>query len=172
MTGPSRWCHSAPSGSLRDAPPHRVGPDGWPQLRALWRPCGQGQTLRPRALSCSVATQALLEIFLERVARIDRRINAVVVRDVARARARTAAADEALRRGELWGPLHGLPVTVAEEMAAAGLPRCCTEGDARGLAVAGLQDPASCVAVARLEAAGAIVFGKTHCGGGEREGRL
>lgn len=119
-----------------------------------------------------MATQALLEIFLERVARIDRRINAVVVRDVARARARTAAADEALRRGELWGPLHGLPVTVAEEMAAAGLPRCCTEGDARGLAVAGLQDPASCVAVARLEAAGAIVFGKTHCGGGEREGRL
>tara|TARA_B100000780_G_C20893343_1_gene355529 strand:+ start:254 stop:613 length:360 start_codon:yes stop_codon:yes gene_type:complete len=119
-----------------------------------------------------VAPQALLEIFLERVARIDRRLNAVVVRDVARARARAAAADEALHCGELWGPLHGLPVTVAEEMAAAGLPRCCTKGDARGMAVAGLQDPASCVAVARLEAAGAIVFGKTHCGGGEKEGHL
>ena len=103
---------------------------------------------------------------------VDRRLNAVVVRDVARARAHAAAADEARRRGELWGPLHGLPVTVAEEMAAAGLPRCCTKGDARGMAVAGLQDPASCVAVARLEAAGAIVFGKTHCGGGEKEGRL
>ena len=61
---------------------------------------------------------------------------------------------------------------VSEEMAVAGLARCCTKGDAREMAVAGLQEQASCVAVTRLEAAGAIVFGQTHCGGGEKEGRL
>ena len=67
-----------------------------------------------------VAPQALLEIFLERVARVDRGLNAVVVREFARARARAVAADEALRRGELWGRLHGLPMIASEEMAVAG----------------------------------------------------
>ena len=75
-----------------------------------------------------ISGAALLEIFLERVAWIDGDqrggINAVVVRDFVRARARAAAADEARQRGELWGPLHGLPVTVSAEMAVAGLPRC------------------------------------------------
>ena len=149
MTVPCWWCHSSPL-RLRaallssNASPHRPGLHG--------RPCGLSEGYQRK----SPTPQALLEIFLERVARVDRGLNAVVVRAFARARARAAAADEALRRGELWGPLHGLPVTVAAEMA-----------------VAGLQGPTSCLAVARLEAAGAVVFGKTNCGGaGEKEGRL
>ena len=99
----------------------------------------------------------LLEIFLERVSRIDCRLNAVVVKDVERARARAALADRALELGVVWGPLHGLPMTVKEEMAVAGLPRCL--GDP---AEAGRVDRESCEAVQRLQAAGAIVFGKTN----------
>ncbi len=34
-------------------------------------------------------------------------VNAIVVHDLDRARARAAKADAALARGELWGPLHG-----------------------------------------------------------------
>ena len=106
--------------------------------------------------SGAISSVALLEIYLERVARIDRRLNAVVVRDFARARARATAADESWQRGELWGPLHGLPITGSQ-----------------GMTVAGLPEPVSCVAVMRLEASGAIIFGLTNCGGGgEVEGRL
>ena len=104
-----------------------------------------------------LSSAALLELFLERVERLDRRLNAVVVRDFERARARAAAADEATRRGEVWGPLHGLPMTVKEEMAIAGLPRCC--GRAEDI---GHVDQESCEAVARLQAAGAVIFGKTN----------
>ena len=108
MTVPCWWCHSSPL-RLRaalcssDASPHRPGLHG--------RPCGlgEGYPRKPPTLRTVEAPQALLEIFLERVARVDRGLNAVVVREFARARARAAAADEALRRGELWGPLHGLP---------------------------------------------------------------
>ena len=155
MTVPCWWCHSSPlrlRAALRssDAFPLRPGLHGRSYGLSEGYP---RKSPTPRTVE---APQALLEIFLERVARVDRGLNAVVVRAFARARARAAAADEALRRGELWGPLHGLPVTVAAEMA-----------------VAGRQGPTSCLAVARLEAAGAIVFGKTNCGGaGEKEGRL
>ena len=54
-----------------------------------------------------------------------------------RARARAAAADEARQRGELWGPLHGLPMTVKEEMAVAGLARCCGRAADAGASRAG-----------------------------------
>ena len=80
--------------------------------------------------SGAISSAALLEIFLARGD--SSRLNAVIVRDSARARARAAAADEAQRRGELWGPLHGLPLTVSEEMAVAGLPRCSDRADGTG----------------------------------------
>ena len=34
--------------------------------------------------------------------------------DMERAMARTKAADEATAKGESWGPLHGLPMTVKD----------------------------------------------------------
>ena len=104
-----------------------------------------------------LSSSELLEIFIERVERIDKQLNAIVVRDFARARARAASADEAQRRGILWGPLHGLPMTVKEEMAVEGLPRCLgREADA------GKVDARTCTAVTRLLDAGAIIFGKTN----------
>ena len=42
--------------------------------------------------------------------------------DVEGARARAKAADEALARGEEWGPLHGLPMTIKESFNLAGSP--------------------------------------------------
>ena len=103
----------------------------------------------------------LLEIFIERVERLDGGLNAVVVRDFERARAKARMADE--RREVLHGPLgalHGLPMTIKEELpdrrvtydrGRPGDPACATS-------VA----TATCEAVARLEAAGAVIFGKTN----------
>jgi amidase len=104
-----------------------------------------------------ISAQALLELYLGRIARHDDAINAVVVHDFDRARERARAADAALAAGELWGPLHGIPMTVKESFDIPGLPTT------RGLEA--LRDNIAtrpAVAVQRLLDAGAIVFGKTN----------
>jgi len=51
----------------------------------------------------------LLDLYIARVEKYDDALNAVVVRDFARARTRARAADRALARRAAWGPLHGVP---------------------------------------------------------------
>jgi amidase len=100
----------------------------------------------------------LLETYLERIERLDRdRVNAVVTVDADRARHAAAAADDARARGEVLGPLHGLPVTVKDAIATEGMR---TTGGAVELAKHVPTEDAP--AVARLKTAGAIVFGKTN----------
>ncbi len=67
-----------------------------------------------------ITAREALEFFLERVARHNPGINAVIALDEERARARADEADAALARGEDWGPLHGVPVTIKDAL--------CTEG--------------------------------------------
>ena len=50
-----------------------------------------------------ISALELLEHYLERVERYNPDLNAVIVLDVERARARAKEADAALARGELWG---------------------------------------------------------------------
>ena len=99
----------------------------------------------------------LLNLHLDRIQRYNNEINAVVALDVDAARARAAEADRALARGEKWGPLHGLPMTVEDVFEVAGMP--ATSGDPK------LKDyipMRNAVAVQRLIDAGAIIFGKTN----------
>src|SRR6185312_10028124 len=99
----------------------------------------------------------LLELYLERIARFNPRINAVVVLDTEVARRRADAADVALAKGESWGPLHGVPMTVKESYDVVGLPT--TWG------LPHLKDRRAerdALAVERLRAAGAVIFGKTN----------
>jgi amidase len=104
-----------------------------------------------------VSALALLELFIGRIARHDGAINAVVVRDFERARERASAADAALAAGRLWGPLHGVPMTVKESFDLPGLPTT------RGLeALRHNIATRPALAVQRLQDAGAIVFGKTN----------
>jgi amidase len=103
----------------------------------------------------SVSSRELLDHYLDRIAASS--LNAVVTLDVARARAEAAAADADLARGVRRGPLHGLPVTVKDAIATAGLR---TTGGSPSLA--SHVPAADAPAVARLRAAGAIVVGKTN----------
>ncbi|MEO0322597.1 MAG: amidase [Myxococcota bacterium] len=103
------------------------------------------------------SSEALLEHLLARIARFDGRINAVVAKAPEAARARAREADGARARGESWGPLHGLPMTVKDAFETPQMP---TTSGARELRDYQATRPAE--AVARLEAAGAIVFGKTN----------
>ena len=77
--------------------------------------------------------------------------------DVQHALERARAADEALARGELWGPLHGLPFTAKDNLDTAGLVTAVGLEERRDFIP---QEDA--VVVARLKAAGAILLAKTN----------
>ena len=64
----------------------------------------------------------LLDLYLARIEKYDGALNAVVVRDFDRARTRARAADRALSKRDVWGPLHGVPMTIKESYDVAGLP--------------------------------------------------
>jgi len=99
----------------------------------------------------------LLDLHLARVKRHDPVVNAVVVRGIEHARKDAKAADRMLRKGEVRGPLHGVPITVKESFDVAGLPTTWGRTDfAKHIAGEDAE------AVKRLRAAGAVVFGKTN----------
>jgi amidase len=104
-----------------------------------------------------ISSRELLEIYLGRIERLNPALNAIVTLDAERALADADAADRAIARGQSRGPLHGLPITVKDCLATAGLR---TTAGARELAD---YVPAhDAVAVGRLRAAGAIILGKTN----------
>ena len=109
--------------------------------------------IRDRKIGCL----ELLDFFLARADKYNPRLNAIIVRQVDKARDRARAADAALARGESWGPLHGVPMTVKESFNIPGLPT--TFGNP---AWRDNLPPASAVLVDRLEGAGAVIFGKTN----------
>ncbi len=104
-----------------------------------------------------VGCEELLRHFLGRVETYNPALNAIVCMDAEGALKRAAAADAALARGENWGPLHGVPITVKEAYDVAGLPT--TWGLERWK---GNIATSSAAAVRRLEDAGAVIFGKTN----------
>lgn len=102
-------------------------------------------------------SRALLEHFLARVDALNPAINAVVVLDRDGARAAADAADAAQARGDALGPLHGVPMTVKESYDLAGTPTTWGIPELRDNLV-----HSDALAIQRLKAAGAVVFGKTN----------
>ena len=99
----------------------------------------------------------LLAFYFDRVDRINPDLNAIIVQIRDEAMARAQAADAALARGESWGPLHGVPMTVKESYDVAGTP---TTWGAPHLADNIAAKDA--LAITRLKNAGAVIFGKTN----------
>src|SRR5882724_2015195 len=104
-----------------------------------------------------VSSREVLDYFLERVAQLDPRINSVVTIDAKRARAEADAADAALARGEVRGPLHGVPITIKDSFQTKGMRT--TSGAPE---LSDLVPHEDAWPVARLREAGAIIFGKTN----------
>ena len=105
-----------------------------------------------------MSSRELLDLYLDRIGTADPALNAVVTLDVEEARRLAGEVDEALARGEAVGPLHGLPMTVKDTLETSGIPT--TAGSP---ALADHVPARDATAVARLKAAGAVVFGKTNC---------
>ena len=99
----------------------------------------------------------LLEFYIERYGRLNPRINAIVATNFDSARKRANEADAALAKGENWGPLHGLPMTIKDNIPVAGMPATY------GMPIAKDFVPSSNADVVEfLLEAGAIIFGKTN----------
>jgi amidase len=104
-----------------------------------------------------VSATDVLAAHLRQCAKHNPRLNAIVTLDENGARQRARAADDALARGEVWGPLHGVPVTIKDCFEVAGLKT--TSGFPPLKDYVPTQDA---TVVARLRAAGAVVMGKTN----------
>jgi amidase len=102
----------------------------------------------------TVGALELLDHFIGRTERLDNRINAVVVRDFDRARARAKALDS---QADKTAPFFGVPTTVKESFDVAGLPTTRGHAELKSRILG-----TSTIAVRRLEAAGAVIFGKTN----------
>lgn len=111
------------------------------------------ELLRSKQLS----SVELTRYFIDRIERYDESLNAIPVRDFDRALTAAAAADAALNRGELLGPLHGLPMTIKESYDIAGLPT--TWGNPEWEDNVAAADSAT---VTRFKDAGAHFMGKTN----------
>jgi amidase len=99
----------------------------------------------------------LLDLYLRRVETHNPKLNAIIATDLEGARKRARAADRALAKGQRWGPLHGVPMTIKESYDVVGLPT--TWG------VPELKDNyprTNALAVDRFLGAGVVLFGKTN----------
>ena len=110
--------------------------------------------------SGAVAAHAVTEAALDRIARLDGRVNAFTDLVAERALARAEAIDAARARGQVPGPLAGVPFAAKNLFDIAGLP---TRAGSR---INRERTPAThdAALIARLEAAGAVLVGALNMG--------
>ena len=114
-------------------------------------------TLAQKIKSSEISSVELLDHYLNRVEKYNPEINAIICDQISKAKARAKEADAALAKGESWGPLHGVPMTVKESYNIAGLPT--TFGIPEMKNNIATEDAVACQ---RLQSAGAIIFAKTN----------
>jgi amidase len=104
-----------------------------------------------------ISSRDLLELYLARIEQYNPRLNAIIAMDVEAARKRARQADAALKKGQVWGPLHGLPMTIKESFDLIGMPTTWGLPELKNH-----RAERNALAVQRYIDAGAIVFGKTN----------
>ena len=104
-----------------------------------------------------ISSVELLDVLISRVELVNPALNAVVCTDLDRAREEAQQADKRLLKGDLLGPLHGIPMTIKDSIDTEGI---ITTGGTIGRKNHVPTEDAS--VVKRLKNAGAIIFGKTN----------
>lgn len=104
-----------------------------------------------------VSSREVVEAHFARIDEVNPRLNAVVRRLDDTALAAAEAADRAVAAGGPLGPLHGVPVTVKENIDLAGTPTTQAV-----VALAEAVAPIDAPLVERVRAAGAIPIGRTN----------
>ncbi len=100
---------------------------------------------------------AVCEAHLDRIKAVEPKISAFNTVTAERALDRARALDARQKAGAPLGPLHGVPVAIKDNMCTAGVPTTASSKILRGYL-----PPYSATVVTRLEAAGAVMVGKTN----------
>ena len=108
--------------------------------------------------SGEVTATALAEAHYARIAAEDGAINSFLALSRERALAQAAKIDGMAAKGEALPVLAGVPVGIKDVLAMQGAP-----ATAGSLILKGYRPPYDATAVARLEAAGAVLLGKLNC---------
>ena len=99
-----------------------------------------------------------VEHYFGRIDQFDGQVNAYLALDRERALAQAAAVDEAAKRGDTLPALAGVPVGIKDVLTVEGMP-----ATAGSRILEHYQPPYTATAVAKLQAAGAIILGKLNC---------
>ncbi|HVN92566.1 MAG TPA: Asp-tRNA(Asn)/Glu-tRNA(Gln) amidotransferase subunit GatA [Terracidiphilus sp.] len=115
------------------------------------------------ALSAEIAagrTKAadLAATYYERIEELNPRLNIYLSLTKERALAQASKIDAMAAKGNPLPPLAGIPVGIKDVLVVQGVP-----STAGSKILQGYRPPYDCTAVARLEAAGAVLLGKTNC---------
>ena len=114
--------------------------------------CDAAQSIRDGAISA----EQLMQACLDRVEAVEPQVQAWAHLDAGYALERARARDDARKRGEPAGPLHGIPVGIKDIIDTADMP---TEDGT--VLHAGRMPVADAALVRALRAAGAVIMGKT-----------
>lgn len=137
---------------------------GIPALDSLADSAGDAEIIKLTASELAAKIQAhelssvqVVWAFVRQIARCNQDLNAIVLLDLDQAVARAHQADMALEKGEIWGVLHGLPVTIKDTYATKGL-----RTTAGAIELKNYVPEKDAVAVNLLRQAGAIILAKTN----------
>ncbi|MDH5732886.1 MAG: amidase [Candidatus Bathyarchaeota archaeon] len=111
------------------------------------------QSIRAKEIS----SEEVVDAYLQRIEEANPQLNAVVQLTADAARAQAREADAALAKGHIRGPLHGVPMTIKDNIETTGV--ICTGGTKGRASYVPKQDA---TVVARMHDAGAIMLGKTN----------
>src|SRR6202161_27155 len=104
-----------------------------------------------------VSSRQAMQACLDQIQKVEGRIHAFISYDAADALAQADAADQAMAHGAAPHPLRGVPIALKDVIAVRGQPLNC------GSKILGkFVSPYSATVVEKLQAAGAIVFGRLN----------
>ena len=113
---------------------------------------------RASVVSGRVSAAALAEQHYDRIAAVDPAIHSYLALTRERAMTQAAKIDAAAKAGDPLGPLAGVPVAIKDVLTMRGVP-----ATAGSLILKDYHPPYDATAVAKLEAAGAVLLGKLNC---------
>ncbi len=113
---------------------------------------------RTAVVSGTTTAVALAESYYQRIAAVDPEVRSYLALTQDRALAQAAAVDAAVKAGDNLGPLAGVPIGIKDVLTLKGAP-----ATAASKILKGYHPPYDATAVAKLEAAGAVMLGKLNC---------
>ncbi len=147
----SAGCQTTPPPKPYQAPPEAPRESGRPYV--FYTAVEMAEAIR----NGEVTSEELVRAHLNHIYLHNPDLNAIVTIDADNALRHAAEADEAFSRGEIRGPLHGVPVTIKDHFAVRNMRTTNAHPDMKDQVT--LFDA---TVVGRLKDAGAIVIGKTN----------